>query len=157
LNSFTPETKTQAMKRFHLIIVATVTFFCCSSLQAQVLLSEEFNNGMPASFLLANNDLKTPVQQVNYVTSAWVVRPDFNSNNLVAVSTSWYNPSAQADDWMILPQRLIGNNTVLTWRAKAQDAAYPDGYQVLVSTTGNNIADFTDTVFEVQAESASWT
>jgi len=144
------------MKRFHLIIAAITTICCFSSLQAQILLSEDFSNGMPSSFSLLNNDMKVPVQQVNYVTSAWVVRPDFNSTNLVAISTSWYNPASQADDWMILPQRLIGSNTVLTWRAKAQDAAYPDGYQVLVSTTGNNIADFTDTVFEVQAESALW-
>jgi PKD repeat protein len=144
------------MKRFNFISATALIMFCCISLSAQVLLNEDFSNGMPQTFSLTNIDMQTPAQQVNYISSAWVVRPDFNSNNLVAVSTSWYNPAAQADDWMILPQQLIGNNTVLSWRAKAQDAAYPDGYHVLVSTTGNNIADFTDTVFEVTAESALW-
>ena len=38
----------------------------------------------------------------------------------------------------------FNGNPILTWEENAPDAAYPDGYEVRVSTTGNTPADFTD-------------
>lgn len=109
--------------------------------QAQIF-SEDFSSGIPSTFTLIDNDSLTPNASVNYVTDAWVARSA--SGNGYAASTSWYDPAGTADDWLITPSITITNaNTYLLWKAGAPDADFPDGYEVLISTTGTNIADFT--------------
>jgi hypothetical protein len=112
-----------------------------------------------APMTIVDNDGFTPAASVSQWSAAWTVaNPAFGNGSNVAVSNSWYNPPATADDWMITPGIAISaSNTVLTWDAKAQDANYPDGYQVRVSTTGTDLADFTDVIFSVGAENPSWT
>lgn len=126
---------------------------------SQVVFSEDFTNGMPSNFVLVNNDGKTPASSVSYVNQAWVVRNESSTNtNKVAVSTSWYNPAGQSDDWMITPQITITTNNLLKWRALARDASYPDGYQVLLSPTGDTaLSSFTVTLFSINAENSTWT
>jgi PKD repeat protein len=127
--------------------------------KAQVIFLENFNSGgMPSTFTLIDNDGLTPAGNVSYFTNAWIVRGDFgNAADSVAASTSWYDPAGASDDWMITPAIQVGQNAELRWNARAVDADYPDGYQVLISTTGTAINDFTDTIFFVTAENPSWT
>lgn len=145
------------MNKKHFIILMLIFGF--QALKAQVIFSEDFSSGtMPSNFILVNNDGKTPASQVNFVNQAWVVRDESSSNtNKVAVSTSWYNPAGASDDWMITPPITLTSNNMLKWRARAVDSSYPDGYQVLLSPTGDTaISMFTVNLFSINAENAAW-
>ncbi|MBU0487217.1 MAG: choice-of-anchor J domain-containing protein [Bacteroidetes bacterium] len=127
--------------------------------RATILFEEDFQGGtMPGTFTLHNVDGLTPATAMSFVTDAWVVRKDYvDTMNYVAASTSWYTPAGQADDWMITPQITLTTSCFLKWSAKAQDPSYPDGYQVLLSTTGTNVVDFTTTLFTTVAEESDYT
>lgn len=65
----------------------------------------------------------------------------------VAVSNSWYNPIGVANDWLVSPAITIPANATtasLTFAANSLGAAaYLEDYEVLISTTDNEIASFT--------------
>ncbi|MEY3367863.1 MAG: hypothetical protein RI973_1018 [Bacteroidota bacterium] len=138
---------------FTLLFIFLATF----TLKAQVVFQQDFENGM-APMTIVDNDGKTPATQVAAYAAAWTVAtPGFGNGTKVAISNSWYTPPGAADDWMITPAITITDpNTILTWEAKAQDASYPDGYQVRVSTGGNTLPEFTDIIFSLPAEQTTW-
>ena len=124
----------------------------------------------PAGWLLRNVDNRTPNPAVSYVNEAWEVREDFglDVNNSIAFSTSYYSPVGQADDWMWTPAIAVpAGVSALSWRARAYDPAYPDGYEVRIMASpnvptggtgviGNQLTSSTQ-VFSVAAEAATWT
>ena len=59
-----------------------------------------------------------------------------------------------ADNWLVTPQ-LDLKGTLKFWE-EAYDPLYPDQFEVLLSTTGNEIADFTTVLRPMQASSADW-
>ncbi|MGB0177511.1 MAG: choice-of-anchor J domain-containing protein [Owenweeksia sp.] len=123
------------------LVPAILALGLCQGLNAQIF-SEDFTNGIPATFNLVDVDGKTPNGNVSFVNAAWVSRV-VNGNN-VACSNSWYAPPGAADDWMITPAISISTaGTYLVWKAGAPDQNYNDGYEVRISTTGNTVADFT--------------
>ena len=112
-------------------------------LNAQIF-KEDFENGMPSTFTIIDNDGGTPATNVNWCTDAWVVRADFEfTTDNVAASVSWYSPAGTSDDYMITPAITIPAGTApsLIWNVKAQDGSFADGYEVIISTTGNTLAD----------------
>ncbi len=125
------------------------------ALQAEAqIFSEDFSNGIPSTFTLIDNDGLTPAANVSFVNNAWVGR-SLSTGEAYAVSTSWYNPAGQADDWMITPAINISSaNTYLVWKAGAPDQSFADGYEVRISTTNPAMTSFTTTVFSTPAESA---
>ncbi len=124
--------------------------------QAQVLLSQGFESGVLAPFTAVDVDGKTV--HPNIAASAgptWSVR---GTTSHVIVSTSWFNPVGQADDWLISPAVTIEQaNTFLTWQAWSPDAAFRDGYEVRISTTDNAIPSFTTVALTVPAENTTAT
>jgi hypothetical protein len=124
------------------------------------VLNEDFELGaLRPGWTLQNVDMNAPDPTVGYVNDAWVVADNLEAGvNFAAYSTSWYAPAGQADDWLISPQITLGAGSMLSWDGRAPDAAFADGYEVIVSTTGNAVADFTDTpVFTVGSEAAAFT
>ena len=116
---------------------------------AQVLHSEDFENGWPEAYTLINVDGLTPDDPdlVGLADSAWSIRyitqESWNSNT--AFSVSWYlNDEGPSDDWMILPSLDLGENTVMSWVGMAITSSgnYRDRYQVAISTGGPTIEDF---------------
>jgi hypothetical protein len=121
--------------------------------------------------LLRNVDNRTPNASVSYVNEAWEVREDFalgELTNCIAFSTSWYAPTGTANDFMWTPQiNLPAASAVLSWRARAVDSLYPDGYEVRVmpassgpptggtGAIGNQLTAST-VVFSTAAEQATW-
>ena len=98
---------------------------------------------------------------VNLFPTAWSILGNTNINTLTSnaiASTSWYDPAGTANDWLISPTIPVsGTSPTLYWSAKAQDAAYPDGYKVMLAPNGGNtIADFTVTLFSTNSETSSW-
>lgn len=124
--------------------------------QAQVLFSQDFESGSIAPMTAVDVDGKTVHPNVASVAGpTWQVVG--TSPNRVIVSTSWFNPVGQADDWIITPALTIEQvNTILVWQARAQDPAFADGYEVRISTTDNQIASFTNLALNVPAEQTTW-
>ena len=126
---------------------------------AQVIFSEDFQSGtMPAGFTLINDANTVNSAIASLFPNAWDVRTEYDDTlNYTAQSTSWFESVAAADRWMITPAIVPAANSVLTWRGKAQDADYPDGYAVKLSTTGIAKTDFTVNAFSIAAEGSAWT
>ena len=115
---------------------------------------------LPAGWMQNNVDGLTVVSNLSayqFGANAWVTRDIGGSYGKVAVSTSWYNPVGTSNDWLITPQFTVPAGSYLDWEAVAVDPQYPDGYRVLLSTTGTLVANFTTTLLTVNAEAANWT
>lgn len=126
--------------------------------RAQVIFFEDFQQGIPATFTLINGDNKTPAPQVAFVNNAWVAREwHAQWQDTAAVSTSWYTVPAQADDWMITPPIQLTAKSTLSWKAFAVDPDFRDGYEVRISTGGNNVSDFNTVLFSTGAEQTTIT
>ncbi|MFT5823864.1 MAG: hypothetical protein ACI8ZM_005129 [Crocinitomix sp.] len=133
----------------------TITLLVIASAsQAQtVLFDEDFTSGIPATWALFNEDGLTPAADVADFTDAWI--PKIFGTDTAAASTSYYDDTlGQSNDYLITPRISIGNFSRLIWSARSVDASYPDGYQILISTTDSLPGSFTDTLMTVYAEIA---
>lgn len=131
-----------------------------SSISAQTtVLEENFDAGIPASFLLYDNDGYTPHADVSEYSDAWISKQDPDDDaNTVASATSYFNEPGMADRWLVTPSLELGafGNT-LSWVGKSHDASYAESYLVLLSTTGAAVEGFTDTLEAVINEDVYWT
>ena len=134
---------------FILVLTVNVSF-------AQVIFEQDFESGSIAPMTMVDEDGLTPAPNVSGYTDAWNIREAGNigaEGSMVAVSNSWYSAPGAANDWLITPQlSIVDASTALAWEAQAVDPDFPDGYEVLVSITDNEIASFTDVVFSTAAE-----
>lgn len=148
----------------------SIALLAAAAANAQTILwNQDFTSatppGLPAGWMQNNVDGLTPVSgasSYSFGTNAWVTRDmssfaAFAGHGKVAASISYYTPSGTANDWLITPQFSVSPNTHVKWDAMASNGSYPDGYQVLVSTTGTTVASFTNTLLTVAAENTSWT
>ncbi len=137
------------MKRFFTLFLLASLFVRA---EAQVLFSQDFESGNLAPMTAIDVDGKTV--HPNVAASAgptWSVRG--NATNRLIVSTSWFNPVGQADDWIISPAITVTQvNTLLLWEAFSPDASFRDGYEVRISTTDDQIASFSTIALTVAAE-----
>lgn len=146
----------------HLFYTAGIIFASAfaGSLTAQTTVFEEnFDAGIPASFLLYNNDGYTPHASVSEYTAAWISKEDPEDLlNTVASATSYFDQPGMADRWLVTPSVVLGafGNT-LTWSGKSHDASFSESYLVLISTAGTSIENFTDTLKAVVNEDVYWT
>ncbi len=115
--------------------------FFQTTLHAQILFEENFDNGIPNTFNLIDVDGATANQNVAQYQGSFSAA--MLSGQDCAVSTSWLNPVGVTDDWMVTPAITMTNGTIfLTFSAIALDPDYSDGVEVYVSTTGQDVADF---------------
>ncbi len=127
---------------------------------SQTIFKQDFEGGTIEPMTAVDVDGNTPNANVANYSEAWIVIAGSNltitDGSMVAASNSWYDPPAQADDWLITPQMNIPDSSfVLTWLAQAVDPDFADGYEVRVSTTDNDIASFTDVIWSVDQEQAT--
>lgn len=120
----------------------------------------------PADMPRVNRDGKTPNNTTLFGTNAWVAgnitsasAPGLTEPGRYAISTSWYNPAGQSDDWMITPPITVTANNKLSWRSRAAEVDYQDGYEVRVCTNcpatfdnNNVLTSFADILFSVDAD-----
>lgn len=74
----------------------------------------------------------------------------FGESDGFAASASYINDALTPDNWLISPAFTLPSEggLKLSWFVKAQDANYADeNYSVYISTTGNNVSDFTTAVY----------
>ena len=124
------------------------------------LLFEDFETqAIPATWTNLDLDLNA---DANGRPQDWFVTFDAQSTipgdtNWVAASSSWFTPLGIANNVLILDAVQPCASTILRWdSAPFEGPAFMDGYEVRVSTTGTNIADFTTTLFTA-AESVNGT
>jgi hypothetical protein len=120
---------------------------------------EDFEDAqIPASWTLHDVDGNTPNSQVSFIDDAWVIGMT-GSGDLVAMSTSFYSPAGTADDWLVTPPVAIGAASTLVFEARSPDSGFPDGYEVRISTTGADVADFmgTEPLLTVEEEQSTFT
>jgi hypothetical protein len=146
------------MKNIITALVLTIGFTSFSQVE---LLNENFTTGIPATWSVIDEDNNTP--GIVQYTDAWIGLTSIFDT--CAASTSYYVDSngdedvtATSADYLITPQlSLLTFGNILTWDAKSLDGSFPDGYLVLLSTTDNLAASFTDTLKVVSEETPYWT
>ena len=123
------------------------------------ILSVDFQQGIPSNFTIVDNDGNTPDPSVSEYSAAWISITDpIDSTDTIAASTSFFTPVGTANRWLITPQISVGAfGNYISWDARSHDPSFPDDYLVLVSTTDNQIASFTDTIGHIIEENYQWT
>lgn len=140
------------MPRF---LLALPFFFFTLTVQSQtVLIQEDFNSGIPTGWQVIDEDGHPLHASMSAFTDAWVSYVD--GADSVAASSSYFDDTLTAEDYLILPKQSLLSFSKLSWEARSVDASFPDGYYVLISTTDSNITSFTDTLLTVFAEHYQW-
>jgi hypothetical protein len=137
----------------------SICLFSISSWSQTNLLSTDFQSGIPSNYTLLNIDAQAPHPEVLEFASGWITAADpENILDTVAAVSSYFENADTANRWLITPQLQLGSfGNFINWEAKSHDPSYPDDYLVLVSTTTNDTAAFTDTIGSVQEENFEWT
>lgn len=145
------------MKKTFTLLSSALLMFSAFSGKAQTIMSENFDAALtlPAGWAQYNVDGLTVNGGVSFMgTNAWTVRAATGGN--IITSTSWYTPAAASNDWLVTPAITIpAGPASLKYDIQAQDAAFPDGYQVYVSSTGNTVADFAAAAIYTEAAAPS--
>lgn len=124
--------------------ITTLTFLLMLSTivaKAQIF-SENFTSGIPTSFTLHDEDGLNP-NSSNFTAGSFFAYT--MSGEPCAASVSWFNPVGIANDWMVTPAITIPTSTnpiSLQFDVRSYEAAYPDGIEIYVSTSGTGVADF---------------
>ena len=124
-------------------IIPLILIFAAFQAKSQIF-SEDFNLGIPTTFTLTDIDGATSGSTVITGTSSFSAITI--ANEACAASVSWLNPLGQTNDWMVTPAITLPNTTNaigLKFDAICYEAAYTDGVEVYVSTTGSSPGDFT--------------
>ena len=120
-----------------------LALFAMVAIQAQNLLSEDFENGIPSTWLNidADNDGNS------WLSSAGVSGVSgHNGSDGCAFSCSYYNGTVLTpNNWLITPAVTLTGAATLTFWVAAQDASYAaEHYGVYISTNGGtSTSDFT--------------
>ncbi len=140
-------------------LLFTFTLISGLSFSQTVVLSEDFQSGIPSTWEVRNLDGKTPDASVSEYTAAYISKMDpADSMNFTASSTSYFAPVGVANRWLITPPIVLGAyGNAIEWKAKSHDASYPETYLVLASSTDTLTASFTDTIGYVVQEFNDWT
>lgn len=146
------------------IITLSAALLSLGTVNAQdTYFDTDFEQGMPQSFTLHDEDGRTPSTDMTNlgfaVGTPWIVTAEGKDGNHVACSTSWYKNAGQSDDWMVTGAITVKSaEAVLNWRARASDKDYRDGYKVFVSEIGTSVADFdrTSPLFSISKETYAW-
>lgn len=143
------------------------TFFVFSSQAQTIILDEDFQGAaIPANWSVVISDTFSVDASVNddnvntnlYFDGGWITLADpDNPTDTIAGAASFFTAAGQADRWLITPPLALGAyGNFVTWNARSHDPSYQDGYYVMVSTTDNQLASFTDTIVAIGFEDADW-
>jgi len=146
----------------HAWLAVIVALFMGAQLTGQNVIEGwdfEGEDDIPAGFVNIDVDQTTPANEAwsgDNGPSQWILtgRPNAdNAGNLAVSAISWLDPLGMADDWLITPGVDLTNSTTafLSLNYNQQQNDWPDGFRVLISTTGNDISNFPDAnvLFEV--------
>ena len=110
--------------------------------EGSVVFSDDFESGMSQWTIYTQGESSSAI-------GWYAINPtsglEFEAHSVSNCASSWsWNSSAiDADNWLVTPRVALGGKLKFWVRT---NAGYPDSYEVLLSTTGNAIADFTTTL-----------
>ena len=132
---------------------------------AQVAFEENFDGlSTPSGFgefpegwiLYGDGQANANQSPVSYMNDSWrIIR--FQGETPAPFSSSWTTTASQVDRWMVTPAiSLPTTGYYLSFDASAGgNANYPESLKVMVSTTGTDKANFTETVYDKPSFSGS--
>ena len=139
------------MKKIYFLVVSLLVF---SASFSQSLTFEAFEGTFPpAGWMVVDSDGDT----FEWIQSSWVGVGD---TGLCATSASYDNNLGPLtpDNWLITPMVSVVAGDELAFWVQPQDPAWAnENYAVIVSTTGSDLADFTDTLFKETITATDWT
>jgi hypothetical protein len=117
---------------------------------AQVYYSNNFEtdtDGLPpANMTIYNNDACNVNNPAIFTNGAWIVADDGDAQGQFAAAQSWTNPPCQVNDWLITSAINLASatsNVELQWKGRSfEGPAYPETYEVRVSTTNTAVGSF---------------
>ncbi len=144
----------------HFLIAAALAAGTLITQKAQAQLAlENFNSGsLPANWVLISdghtvNNSFTGVAAIRTAlnASAWTPYQVVATGDYSMITTSYFNPAATADRWLITPSFTVTSaNTIFKW--DDDDLGSGENIQVLVSpTAGTTAASFTTTIVDQPA------
>lgn len=151
----------------HLLIAGIICTSAFTTTAQTIILDEDFQGAsIPANWTVVISDtfhVDTDVNTDNVNTNldfdnGWITLADpDNVTDTIAGASSFFTTPGQADRWLITPPVTLGAfGNFLTWNARSHDPSYQDGYYVMVSTTDNQVASFTDTIVAIGFEDSEW-
>lgn len=136
---------------------------------SQVFFHEDFQEAQINNYSVADlpeatwtlyNDDNTPIAipDMSHFDQAWKIYQD-ETGCMMAASLSYFKKPGKADRWMVSKAIDLSQAEAPTlfFRAKALDAQNRDGFEVMVSTTGNRKEDFKTTLKSEKTARSSWT
>jgi hypothetical protein len=125
------------------------------------LLNEDFNNGFPAGWMNLDEDTCTPNAAVNAIGDAFSMHVDYDTligGDSILVATSWFSPSGQASNYLVLPAlTLQANGNVFEFQVMSKDPSYPEAFEVLLSETTSALDSLQDTLYANETANPYWT
>lgn len=129
------------MKKLFTILMLCFAVF---AVNAQFILQEDFENGLPTGWTNIDNDGDTYSWDADY----WPALGDFGNNGSTGViaSASYINDigALHPDNWLITPAITLEAGSASILNFYAGNYGYDEPLEVLVSTTGATVAAFTD-------------
>lgn len=141
-------------------VLLTLALIGSGSLFGQTnILNEDFETGIPSNWTIYVNDAGVMDTTVYEYAPGWIaVQDPDNPSDTVAAASSFFTTNTQASRWLVTPAlNLTSYGNFIKWQTRSFDPSYPDTYLVLVSTTDNQLASFTDTIGYVEYEWEDWT
>lgn len=147
-------------------MIRSILLVCClvavSATGAQTF-SENFNEGIPASFTVYDRDGLVPNQSMGNLGfktgQGWIAYSLKDEQGIFATSTSKYESTGTSDDWLVTPEIYVPSQGVwMEWKAISCSKTSKAAYKVLISASGIEPGNFTETpVFEIEEEEGIWT
>lgn len=141
------------MKRVLILLAAA---WLAGILNAQTLMDEDFNSGIPSTWTMYNDD-NTP-RRPQLFPAAWVDSRMLLGGYGYAVSTSYFSPAATADRWLVTPRIAVpDSHYYLTFRASSYSSHYPEKLVIRASNASVQQDNFTITLQAIEQLPADWT
>ncbi len=124
---------------------------------------EDFEDSklIPSDWKLVNGDGLDPdgTGWDALLDSAWIVIESTAFGGNAAMGVSYYSGDVSyANDWMILPKIMLGENSAISWEAMSLTTSgnFPDDYEVYVSTTTQDTAALKENGVIYAVDDESW-
>lgn len=116
------------------LLYTLIILFCGATAQAQVLMDEGFDNGIPERWTMFSDTNTTHNEAYR---DAWVLSNEYGNPVPGVISASWFLTPGRADRWLITDTVTIPDSGyVFSIEAAAYEQAYADGFAVKVSKNG---------------------
>ena len=141
-----------------LSIIALTSLMGVANVTASEFWAQNFDKGMPKTFVTYDNDGSTLVKECYKSisgTDGWIIASTYE-NGFSAISMSHTGNKMAQDNWLITDAIEIKSaNAYLRWDAVSIYKHLRESYKVMISTTDTNVESFVE-IASISAESNVW-